>query len=81
MEAAAAALEALDSDAEDDQVAQLQATLAKETQKHSKATKGQGTAKGIGWEESGRRSGTWCALNHYSCCLLYPPDIIDPHRV
>ena len=65
MEAAAAALEAVDRDADEDDIAQLEATLEKETAKHTKANKGQGTAKGIGWEENGRRNGT------LTSCPLY----------
>ena len=58
MNAAAAAVEsAVQAQADAEHIAALQATLVKQTEKYSKANKGEGTAKGIGWEENGRRNG------------------------
>jgi hypothetical protein len=58
MQAAIEALEAVDSDAEEEQVAGLKDAVAKATVKYNKALKGEGTAKSMGWENNGRRNGT-----------------------
>jgi hypothetical protein len=63
MEAGAASvLQAEEAGADDAELARLRAFHDKEAAKHNKALKGEGTAKGIGWEGNGRRNGTSCVL-------------------
>jgi hypothetical protein len=63
MEAAATSvLQAEEAGADDAELARLRAFHDKQAAKHNKALKGEGTAKGIGWEGNGRRNGTSCVL-------------------
>jgi hypothetical protein len=54
MQAAAAALQqAAEAGAADVELLPLKAVLDKETVAYNKANKGEGTAKGVGWEKNG----------------------------